>query len=180
MATERICRVCGNTLKSTERHEINEDICSPCYFGSSEPSVNVDVPESHPLEVPPQESNSESEPTGDWNPMQRPWQEFEYLPLLPFEKRAYYFLRTLIWPGSSWFFGISVWGIALNVWKIPFLITGGIVGGVFAIICALVASRSRSDTDFYAMKKGFSMLFTPPAVGLFILALIAWGIRKLI
>ena len=33
-SNQRICRVCGNILKPKERHNINEDICSPCYFAS--------------------------------------------------------------------------------------------------------------------------------------------------
>ena len=38
-SNQRICRVCGNILKPKERHNINEDICSPCYFAS----VNLNV-----------------------------------------------------------------------------------------------------------------------------------------
>ena len=34
MSSQRICRVCDNILKPKERHDINEDICSPCYFDS--------------------------------------------------------------------------------------------------------------------------------------------------
>ena len=36
LSANRICRVCGNVLKPKERHEINEDICSPCYFKARE------------------------------------------------------------------------------------------------------------------------------------------------
>ena len=31
MTSERICRICGNSLKSTERHGLHEDVRTPCY-----------------------------------------------------------------------------------------------------------------------------------------------------
>jgi len=207
MSVERKCSICDKVLANTERYGLYEDLCRSCAIESMErrtgskatsrqeeptkayvnteekmqdSSVNVDVSESDATQAPQEDLNLESEPSEDWNPMRRPWREGNYLPLQPFEKRVYYFLRTLMWPGSSWFFGISVWGIALNIWEIPFLIAGAIIGGLFALICALLASASKSDTDFYFTNKGISMVFTPPAVVLFILALIIWGVRIII
>ena len=105
------------------------------------------------------------------------WRDLDRQPLL---EQVGTFLGAFVLLGGIWFAAIALWAPATGLTAVPFLVVGGVFGGLVGLVSALAMAFQPSRTRTAQLRAGAYMMMFPITSLMAVVAAVVWVIRSVL